>query len=168
MTGLVKQSFRDSSIMMQAQIQRAQTIHRYHLTCTDMHARMSASECLTNKWISPWPHWQLRSQFDVNSCWLSSAWSAYSTSSVILSMAFWQGQLPWGKALATTSCNKAPQGIHQAKCPPKSTQPFAKTDKMLYNQPTFFEYPTKLAVWVCQSYMTRTETVITSRWMNMK
>lgn len=103
-------------------------------THINTHSSMHVSTCMFHhKWISPWPRWQLRSQFDVNSCWLSSAWSAYSTSSVILSMAFWQGQLPWGKALATTSCNKAPQGIHQAKRPPKSAEPFAKTDKMLYN-----------------------------------
>lgn len=104
--------------------------HAHINTHSSMHVCMCTFH---HKWISPWPRWQLRSQFDVNSCWLSSAWSAYSTSSVILSMVLWQGQLPWGKALATTSCNKAPQGIHQAKRPPKSTEPFAKTDKMLYN-----------------------------------
>lgn len=119
------------------QIQGALATHRYHLThpyvlvrtctCTHTHTHKTQAHARMshNKWISPWPCWQLRSQFDVNSCWLSSAWSAYSTSSVILSMALWQGQLPWGKAPATTSCNKAPQGIHQAKRPPKSTEPFA-------------------------------------------
>lgn len=103
---------------------------------THINTQSSMHVCMCmfhHKWISLWPGWQLRSHFDVNSCLLSSAWSAYSTSSVILSMALWQGQLPWGKALATTPCNKAPQGIHQAKCPPKRAQPFSKTDKMLYN-----------------------------------
>lgn len=141
LTALVKQSLSSTSIVMLADWHRfkEQPVHtdinwhthvQTHKYTLHMHVSMCKSH---NKWISPWPHWQLRSLFDVNSCWLSSAWSAYSTSSVILSMALWQGQVPWGKALATASCNKAPQGIHEAKCPEKSAQPFAKTDKTLYN-----------------------------------
>lgn len=127
-----KHGHRDDGCM--TQIQRAHNIQISSDTHINTHWSMHVCTCMFHqKWVSPRPNWQLRSQFDVNSCRLSSAWSAYSTSSVILSMALWQGQLPWGKALATTPCNKAPQGIHQAKRPPKSAELFAKMDKTLYN-----------------------------------
>lgn len=122
-----------------------------------------------HKWTSLWPRWQLRSHFDENSCLLSSAWSAYSTSSVILSMALWQGQLPWGKALATTPCNKAPQGTHQAKCSPKRASLSERQTKCWIISKHFLSTVLSgLCMQMCRSFMTRAQTHMSSRWMNMK
>ncbi len=47
----------------------------------------------THTHISPGSDWQLRSAFDGHPPWTSGVLSAYSSSSVILSMVFWQGHL---------------------------------------------------------------------------